>query len=115
MLADVGKIEKPLLIMHGEQDPQVPPQESQEFVAALKSAGKIYEYVTYPNEGHGFRQTRPSPEFVSSATNFPSEVSSLRRVVNRQGTAPQCDYSLITVLSGAEKLGAEGTLAGLDL
>jgi dipeptidyl aminopeptidase/acylaminoacyl peptidase len=42
--------------MHGEQDPQVPPQESQEFVAALKSAGKIYEYVTYPKEGHGRRQ-----------------------------------------------------------
>jgi dipeptidyl aminopeptidase/acylaminoacyl peptidase len=40
--------------MHGEQDPQVPPQESQEFVSALKSAGKTYEYVTYPNEGHGF-------------------------------------------------------------
>ena len=56
VLPDVDRIETPLLIMHGEEDPQVPPQESQEFVAALKTAGKIYEYVTYPNEGHGFRQ-----------------------------------------------------------
>jgi dipeptidyl aminopeptidase/acylaminoacyl peptidase len=56
VLPDVDKIRTPLLIMHGEQDPQVPPQESQEFVAALKSAGKTYEYVTYPHEGHGFRQ-----------------------------------------------------------
>ena len=42
--------------MHGEEDPQVPPQESQEFVAALKKTGKTYDYVTYPHEGHGFQQ-----------------------------------------------------------
>jgi dipeptidyl aminopeptidase/acylaminoacyl peptidase len=42
--------------MHGEEDPQVPPQESAEFATALKAAGKKYIYVTYPHEGHGFRQ-----------------------------------------------------------
>jgi len=56
VLPDVDRITTPLLVMHGEQDPQVPPQESQEFVAALKRAGKTYEYVTYPHEGHGFQQ-----------------------------------------------------------
>ncbi len=34
----------------------MPPQESQEFAAALKAAGKTYSYYTYPNEGHGFQQ-----------------------------------------------------------
>lgn len=58
VLPDVDRIRTPLLIMHGEEDPQVPPQESVEFVAALKKAGKTYSYITYPNEGHGFR----SPE-----------------------------------------------------
>jgi dipeptidyl aminopeptidase/acylaminoacyl peptidase len=58
VLPDVKRIRTPLLIMHGEEDPQVPPQESVEFVAALKQAGKTYSYITYPNEGHGFR----SPE-----------------------------------------------------
>lgn len=56
VLPDVTRIQTPLLIMHGEQDPQVPPQESQEFVAALKEAGKTYAYFTYPGEGHGFTQ-----------------------------------------------------------
>lgn len=56
ILPDVDRIQTPLLIMHGEQDPQVPPQESVEFVAALKKAGKTYTYVTYPREGHGFRE-----------------------------------------------------------
>jgi dipeptidyl aminopeptidase/acylaminoacyl peptidase len=55
ILPDVAKIKTPLLIMHGEQDPQVPPQESAQFVEALKLAGKDYLYVTYPGEGHGFQ------------------------------------------------------------
>jgi dipeptidyl aminopeptidase/acylaminoacyl peptidase len=56
VLPDVERIKAPLLILHGEQDPQVPPQESQQFAAALKKAGKTFTYITYPNEGHGFQQ-----------------------------------------------------------
>ncbi len=55
-LADVAKIKTPLLIMHGENDPQVPPYESAQFVRALKEHGKVYYYFTYPNELHGFSQ-----------------------------------------------------------
>ncbi|HEY0308433.1 MAG TPA: S9 family peptidase [Acidobacteriaceae bacterium] len=56
ILADVPRITAPLLIMHGEDDPQVPPYESQEFTAALKKANKPYLYFTYPKELHGFAQ-----------------------------------------------------------
>ena len=56
VLPDVERIKTPLLLLHGEQDPQVPPQESQEFAAALKQAGKTFTYITYPGEGHGFQQ-----------------------------------------------------------
>lgn len=56
ILPDVSRIKAPLLILHGEEDPQVPPQESQELAAALKTAGKTYSYFTYPHEGHGFQQ-----------------------------------------------------------
>ena len=56
VLLDVERIHTPLLILHGEEDPQVPPQESKEFVEALKKAGKTCIYVTYPHEGHGFQQ-----------------------------------------------------------
>ncbi len=52
----VAKIKTPLLIMHGEQDPQVPPYESVQFTQALRRAGKPFWYFTYPNEGHGFAQ-----------------------------------------------------------
>jgi dipeptidyl aminopeptidase/acylaminoacyl peptidase len=56
ILPDVDRIQTPILVLHGEEDPQVPPQESQELVAALKQAGKLYAYYTYPGEGHGFTQ-----------------------------------------------------------
>ena len=56
ILPDVPRITAPVLVMHGEADPQVPPYESSQFVAALKKAGKTHVYVTYPNEGHGFQQ-----------------------------------------------------------
>jgi dipeptidyl aminopeptidase/acylaminoacyl peptidase len=56
VLLEVTEIKTPLLILHGEEDPQVPPQESQEFAAALKKAGKTFTYITYPNEGHGLQQ-----------------------------------------------------------
>jgi dipeptidyl aminopeptidase/acylaminoacyl peptidase len=54
ILLDVARIKTPLLIMHGEEDPQVPPYESAQLVRALKKEGKIFFYYTYTHEGHGF-------------------------------------------------------------
>lgn len=55
-LLEVDKIKTPLLVMHGENDPQVPPFESAQFTRALKEHGKVYYYFTYPGELHGFTQ-----------------------------------------------------------
>jgi dipeptidyl aminopeptidase/acylaminoacyl peptidase len=56
VLLDVQKIKAPLLILHGQEDPQVPPYESAQFTAALKKYNKVFWYFTYPHEGHGFRE-----------------------------------------------------------
>jgi len=55
-LLQIDKIKTPLLVMHGENDPQVPPYESAQFVRALKEHHKVVYYFTYPNELHGFSQ-----------------------------------------------------------
>ena len=55
-LLDVDKIRTPLLVLHGENDPQVPPIESAMFVKALREHRKVVYYFTYPNELHGFTQ-----------------------------------------------------------
>jgi dipeptidyl aminopeptidase/acylaminoacyl peptidase len=56
VVLDVEKIRTPLLILHGENDPQVPPYESVQFTRALKEHNKVFYYFTYPNELHGFSQ-----------------------------------------------------------
>lgn len=50
-----ARIGRPVLIGHGEDDSNVPISQSKKLVAALKAAGNAnYEYVAYPDEGHGF-------------------------------------------------------------
>jgi dipeptidyl aminopeptidase/acylaminoacyl peptidase len=56
VLLEVEKIKTPLLILHGEDDPQVPPYQSALFVKALRDHRKVFYYFTYPNELHGFSQ-----------------------------------------------------------
>jgi dipeptidyl aminopeptidase/acylaminoacyl peptidase len=56
VLLQVDKVKTPLLVMHGENDPQVPPANSALFVKALREHHKTVFYFTYPNELHGFSQ-----------------------------------------------------------
>jgi dipeptidyl aminopeptidase/acylaminoacyl peptidase len=44
---------KPILIMHGVNDPRVKLEQSDLMVAALQKAGKQVEYVTFKGDGHG--------------------------------------------------------------
>ena len=56
VLLQVDKVKTPLLVMHGEDDPQVPPADSALFVKALREHHKTVFYFTYPGELHGFSQ-----------------------------------------------------------
>lgn len=56
VLLQLDKVKTPLLVMHGENDPQVPPADSAFFVKALREHHKTIFYFTYPNELHGFSQ-----------------------------------------------------------
>jgi dipeptidyl aminopeptidase/acylaminoacyl peptidase len=56
VLLQVDKVKTPLLVMHGENDPQVPPANSSLFVKALREHHKTVFYFTYPGELHGFAQ-----------------------------------------------------------
>jgi dipeptidyl aminopeptidase/acylaminoacyl peptidase len=53
-LTRVGDIKCPLLVAQGMTDPRVPPSESEQIVTAVKSRNVPCEYVTFPDEGHGF-------------------------------------------------------------
>ena len=53
-LYNYQKINKPLIVFQGLNDVRVLPVESEEIVAGVKKNGVPVEYITYPNEGHGF-------------------------------------------------------------
>lgn len=50
----VQDIQTPVLILHGEGDPNTFVANSQEMYQALRLLGRTVEYVHYPREGHGF-------------------------------------------------------------
>ena len=64
------RITKPLLIAQGANDPHVKKSESLRMVEALKKAGKVVEYVEYPDEGHGFARPENRLDFYAKAEKF---------------------------------------------
>ncbi len=53
-LTFADRIQRPLLIGQGANDPRVKQSESDQIVAAMQKKGIPVTYVLYPDEGHGF-------------------------------------------------------------
>lgn len=53
-LYQLDKLQVPVLIAHGEDDPRVPYENAKDLRDALEKAGKPYEWLSKPKEGHGF-------------------------------------------------------------
>jgi dipeptidyl aminopeptidase/acylaminoacyl peptidase len=62
MLHDLSPINKldrvktPLIVLHGENDTNVPVVEAEQIVSRLKARGGMVELIMMPGEGHGFRR-----------------------------------------------------------
>lgn len=61
------KIERPLIVLQGANDPRVLKQESDDIVAAVRKKGVPVEYHVFENEGHGFKR-KDSQEKAYTAT-----------------------------------------------
>lgn len=66
----VDRITKPLLIAQGANDPRVKKSATLQFVEALRKAGKVVQYVEYPDEGHGFARPENRLDFYAKAEKF---------------------------------------------
>jgi dipeptidyl aminopeptidase/acylaminoacyl peptidase len=53
-LFNAEKIQRPLLVLQGANDPRVLQRESDDIVAAARRNGVPVEYIVFPDEGHGF-------------------------------------------------------------
>jgi dipeptidyl aminopeptidase/acylaminoacyl peptidase len=66
----VDNIKIPLLIAQGANDPRVKQAEAEQIVAALKNKGLDYEYLLFPDEGHGFAKPENRIKFYTAAEKF---------------------------------------------
>ena len=53
-VANASKIRKPLLVVHGRNDPRVPYTEAEQIVETVRKNGTPVWYLLAANEGHGF-------------------------------------------------------------
>ncbi|HXW56976.1 MAG TPA: S9 family peptidase [Candidatus Cybelea sp.] len=57
-LKHVAAAHTPILLLHGENDNDVPIAEAEQFFIALKDVGTETVFVRYPREGHGLSETK---------------------------------------------------------
>ncbi len=65
-----ARIKAPLLLAFGLQDRRVPIDHGNRMRAALRAAGQEPEWVTYPDEGHGWLRLQPKVEFAQRLERF---------------------------------------------
>jgi len=65
-----AQIKDPVAVFQGADDRVVPPEHSEQIVAALKANGVPHIYRLYPGEGHGFRKTETIVDFYENLEKF---------------------------------------------
>ncbi len=113
-LTHVAKIERPLLIGQGKNDPRVKENEAQQIVDAMTKRGIPVTYALYPDEGHGFRRPENSKSFWAVVEAFLSQTLGGRAEPfgnDLKGSSLQVPVGSIWVPGLSEALEAEAELA----
>src|SRR6202022_4930914 len=66
----VAKAHTPPLLMHGENDNDVPIAEAEQYYIALKDVGVETVMVRYPREGHGIRESKHIVDSIDRAIEW---------------------------------------------
>ena len=69
-LTNADRISKPLLVVHGKNDPRVPLSEAEQIVARLRSRGGDVWYLQARDEGHGFRKKQNRDAYYRTFAQF---------------------------------------------
>ena len=69
-LDNADKVGVPILLAYGASDVRVPLAHGTDFRAALDKYHKTYEWVVYPDEGHGFRKDENLFDFYGRVERF---------------------------------------------
>ncbi len=63
-LKHVANAHTPTMLVHGENDPDVPIAEAEQYFVALKDVGVDTIFVRYPREGHGLHETKHIVDWI---------------------------------------------------
>jgi len=69
-LTNAERISRPLLIVHGKNDPRVPSSEAEQIVNRVRSRGGEVWYLQAADEGHGFRKQRNRDAYYQTFAQF---------------------------------------------
>lgn len=60
----VARVRTPTMLVHGENDNDVPIAEAEQYYIALKDIGVETVMVRYPREGHGLHESKHVVDFL---------------------------------------------------
>jgi dipeptidyl aminopeptidase/acylaminoacyl peptidase len=69
-LTSVAQVRRPVLLVHGQSDPDVPAYESEQLAARLRAAGAPVQYLTAADEGGRFLRKSNRDAYYDAAANF---------------------------------------------
>ena len=69
-LKHVAKVATPTMLVHGENDNDVPLSEAEQFYVASKDVGVETIFVRYPREGHGIRESRHVIDWIQRSMRW---------------------------------------------
>ncbi len=69
-LKHVAKVRTPVMLVHGENDNDVPIAEAEQYYIALKDVGVETILIRYPREGHGLRETKHVVDLIDRSITW---------------------------------------------
>jgi len=69
-LTNADRITRPLLVVHGKNDPRVPVSEAEQIVNKLRAKGGEVWYLLAADEGHGYRKKKNRDAYYETFAQF---------------------------------------------
>ena len=73
-LSHVDRLDRPVLLLQGLDDPVVPPAQAELFLAALEGSGVPHAYLPFEGEAHGFRRAETVVAALEAELSFYGQV-----------------------------------------
>jgi dipeptidyl aminopeptidase/acylaminoacyl peptidase len=83
----IDRLRAPLLIVHGENDSNVPVIEAEQLAQALASRGIEHKYLLFPDEGHEFLHRSSRADYLRETVNWLTT-----HLLNRPAGDPQSPH-----------------------